>query len=84
MKKKMFTTVLVLVSLFLAISWVREQDYRTRLKRLNAVVTEMQDRIRRLRLRADALQEEMEMLNISTYLRLVKGWKEDSRPGIRP
>lgn len=75
MKNRIFTVILVLVSIFLAILWVREQSYRARINRLNTVVKRMEHRMRGLQLRADALEEEIEMLNLSTYVQLMKGWK---------
>jgi hypothetical protein len=75
MKHKLFTTIVVLVSVSLAILWVREQAYRTRLRRIDAEVAAIKTRLRLLRLKTQALKAEVELLNLSTYIRLLKGWK---------
>lgn len=71
-RNKVFSIVIVLSIIFLAILWCRERMYHARLNRVKAVVTDLEFSVYLLKLRAEALKEEVEMMNMSTYLRLVK------------
>ncbi|MCP5046980.1 MAG: hypothetical protein GY940_07390 [bacterium] len=81
MKNKLFAVSIVIVSIFLAAFWVREQSYRAHLKRIDTEVAGMQARVRLLRLKTEALKAEMELLNLSTYIELLRARKSGIRPG---
>ena len=78
MKNKIFSVVLVLISLFLSILWMREQSYRTQLKQINKEITAVEDKVRLLGLRTDALEMEVELLDISNQIKLLKGWRRSA------
>ncbi len=80
MKNKLFTTIVVLVSLALAVLWIREQNYRSRLRHIDSELAAMQIRVRILYLKTQALKAEVELLNLSTYIKLLKGWKPELKP----
>lgn len=71
-KNKTFSIVIVLSVIFLAILWSRERVYHRRLSHVKEVVADLEFSVHLLKLRARALKEEVEMMNMSTYLRLIE------------
>ena len=71
-KNDVFSLVLVLLVVFLAILWSRERTYHARLNRVKGEMVRLEADVRLLRLQAEALQSEVEMQDLSTYLRLIK------------
>ena len=88
MKSKLFTTVLVLTCVFLAVYWMRERSYESRMKRIDTEVTAIRDQVRMLRLKTRALKTEIEMLSLSAYVEMVNGHtngivSKKKNPGIK-
>ena len=81
-RNKVITIFVVLLAVFLAVLWSRERAYRVRLNRLKAEVVKLEINVHLLRVRAEALKHEMEMLNLSTHMHLLKQMKKLER-GIK-
>ncbi|NIM11514.1 MAG: hypothetical protein GTO45_16460 [Candidatus Aminicenantes bacterium] len=71
-RNKVITIIVVLLAVFLAVLWSRERAYRVRLNRLKAEVVKLEINVHLLRVRTEALKQEMEMLNLATYMKLMK------------
>jgi hypothetical protein len=80
MKNRLFIIAMILVTVFLAILWEREQTYNARLKRIDAEVTAVEARVRLLRLKTRALKAEVELLDLSNQIKLLKGWNRHRSP----
>jgi hypothetical protein len=78
MRNRLFITAVVLVTLFLGVLWEREQTYNSRLRRIDAEVSAVETRVRLLRLKTRALKAEVELLDISNQIKLLKGWNRST------
>ena len=79
MKNKVFAIILVTAVIFLAILWHREQEYRGRLKHLNVLLAALNTRIQLLELKSKALKIQIEMVDISNHLKMLKGLKNEKK-----
>ncbi len=75
MKNKIFSIVLVVSIIFLAIIWNREHQYRSRIDNIGTRYNSLQTRLYMLELKAKALKLEMQMVEISNHIKIIKGWK---------
>ncbi len=71
-KNRLFAVMIVFTVIFLAILWNREQVTRARLKRMDEMMMKLETRIHLLRLKAEVLKEEIEMLNLYNIVKIAK------------
>ena len=75
MKNKVFTSVVVLVSIILAVLWSKENNYNSRMRDYNRMMKRIEFRVQILRLKAETLKTAVEMLNLADSVHLKKGEK---------
>ena len=72
MKNRIFTALLVLSCILLAVVWNSRNSDRRRLNQIKSMFHALQTRIHMLELKAKALKVEMEMVKVSNHLIILK------------
>jgi hypothetical protein len=81
-KNKKVFFFLVALGFLLAFLWHQEAEYRSRIKEIRSTISKLEINIYLLKVRARALKDEMEMMNLSTTLKIksiVEQWQKPFR-----
>lgn len=90
MKNKVFAVLVAAAVLFMAAHWYRQAEDSRRREKVDRVIERLEARVYLLQLKANALKEEVELMELCNRLTLLKslkvkkGGKKKQKAGINP